>query len=159
MFDTSAPLLQFLRFLVLLGVVLTLLHVIVEDLRRFRITNRSVAILTGLFVAWILIHRDWSGLAVHAAFGGVMFAVLLGMYALRLMGGGDVKLLAVAFLWLGHEASLVFTLGMAAFTLIYVVAARMKWLPARPSDKGLRIPFGPSIAAAWIATIFIVAPL
>jgi prepilin peptidase CpaA len=149
---------QILAFLILAGKVLTLLHVVVEDLRRFRISNRSVLILLGLFALWSLLHRDGAAFLGHVLFGAVMFGLLLLMYRFRMMGGGDVKLLGVAFLWLGAQASAVFTVAMAASTLFYVIAAKLGLLPARPSDKGYRIPFGPSIATGWIITVFIVSP-
>ena len=147
---------RILAFLILAGKVLTLLHVVVEDLRRFRISNRSVLILLGLFALWSLL--QWNGQAFlgHVLFGAVMFGLLLLMYRFRMMGGGDVKLLGVAFLWLGAQASAVFTVAMAASTLLYVITAKLGLLPARPSDKGYRIPFGPSIATAWIITVFVV---
>lgn len=150
---------RILAVLILAGTVLTLLQVIVEDLRRFRILNRSVLVLLGLFVAWSLLRWDGAATLSHALFGAMMFAMLLLMYRFGMMGGGDVKLLGVAFLWLGPQASLVFTVVMAAVTLLYVIGAKLKLLPARPSEKGYRIPFGPGIATAWILTLFIVRPL
>jgi Flp pilus assembly protein protease CpaA len=62
-----------------------------------------------------------------------MFAVLLLMYVLMnargRMGGGDVKLLGAAFLWLGIENAFAFSPFLIAFTLAYALLAKLGGVP------------------------------
>jgi prepilin peptidase CpaA len=69
------------------------------------------------------------------------------------MGGGDVKILTVAFLSLGLERSSAFALFLSAFAFLYALGARADLLPSRPAGTGKKVPYGPSIAAAWLATL------
>lgn len=139
--------------------IATLVFVIVEDLRRYRISNRAVLVLLGIFVVDSLLRGDVPATVGKVLFGILMFVCLLVAYRFRAMGGGDVKLLGAAFLSLGMQPSLFFTLAMSVLTLLYAAGAKLGVFPARTGEKGLKIPFGPAIAAAWIATIFMIHAL
>ncbi|WP_048707734.1 A24 family peptidase [Microvirga massiliensis] len=141
--------------LILATLIAVLAYIIVDDMRNFRIRNDVVLVLLALFAVFALVRGDWAWLGGHLAFGAVMFALLLGMYALGWMGGGDVKLLAVAFLWLGMDHSSGFAMFLALFTMLYVVAVKFLPLPIpKKSVSGkTRIPYGPAIACAWITTL------
>ncbi len=136
--------------------VATLIVVLVEDLRHYRISNRAVLFLLLVFVLDAMLRGDLPRTIGNILFGLLMFMALLVAYRFRTMGGGDVKLLGAAFLSLGMQPSLFFTLVMSASALLYAAGAKLGFLPARIDERGLRIPFGPAIAAAWIATIFMI---
>ena len=85
----------------------------------------------------------------------MVFVVLAVTYHFGMMGGGDLKLLTIAFLWLGLEHGLLFCLLLCAASLVYIGIARLNWLPSRKLDDRTRIPFGPSIAVAWITTMLL----
>ena len=91
----------------------------------------------------------------HAVFAAVMFAAFLFMYARGLLGGGDVKLLGAAFLWLGIDNSFVFSLVLLAFTILYVLIAKLGAVPKRMVAARTKIPFGPCIGAAWLVTLML----
>jgi prepilin peptidase CpaA len=74
------------------------------------------------------------------------------VYAVNKMGGGDIKLLAVAFLWTGPWAVLPFALLLLVFIGVHYLAARLGWAAAEKSPAGLRIPLAPSVAGALIGT-------
>lgn len=133
-----------------------LVFIIIEDLRRYRISNRAVLALLIVFLAESVLRGDVPAAIGNVLFGLLMFALLLVAYRFRAMGGGDVKLLGAAFLSLGLQPSLFFTFAMAVLTLIYAAGAKFGIFPGRTGDKGLKIPFGPAIAGAWIATIFMI---
>ncbi len=88
-----------------------------------------------------------------------MFVVLLAFHALNWLGGGDVKILAVAFLWTGLSAALPFAILLALFCSVHALAAKLGWVPSQTIDGGRRrIPSAPSVAAALIC-IFILRSL
>jgi prepilin peptidase CpaA len=88
---------------------------------------------------------------------GIVFAALLYFYARSWMGGGDVKMLTVAFLWIGSEGALLFAMLLCSFSSIHGLAAKLNWLPSRTSanDARMRIALAPSVAAALIGTLLL----
>jgi prepilin peptidase CpaA len=74
-------------------------------------------------------------------------------YSLHQIGGGDLKLLAVAFLWTGPWFAAPFVVLLLIFTSAYYVAARFGFAAARRTEAGLRIPLAPSLAAALIGAL------
>jgi Flp pilus assembly protein protease CpaA len=86
-----------------------------------------------------------------------MFAFMIATYALGAMGGGDAKLLSVAFLWIGSANASLFCLLLAIASAAYYVLHRFgRILPGKPGPRGKTlIPYGPCIAAAWIATMIL----
>jgi len=131
-----------------------LVRVAAEDMRGFRIRNVWVAALIGLFLAA-------SGLGLrpdavwHALFAGVALAAMLAAFALRWVGAGDAKLIVAACLWVGPALSPVFAVALLATTLVYAAGAALAFLPSRRSGGRTAIPFGPSIAAAWILALIV----
>jgi prepilin peptidase CpaA len=55
-----------------------------------------------------------------------MFVVLLAFCALNRMGGGDVKILAVAFLWTGLSGAPPFAVLFALFSSAHGLAGKVK---------------------------------
>ena len=136
-----------------LTVAAVLVWAAVEDLRQFRIPNRAVALLAGGFFGACLLQGDGGLLIVHAAFAAFGFALLIGAFAARMIGGGDAKLLAVALLWLGPESALAFAILLLCAVLLYAAGARFRFVPSRTTNGRTRIPFGPCIAAAWLGAM------
>jgi Flp pilus assembly protein protease CpaA len=68
------------------------------------------------------------------------------------MGGGDVKLLAVALLWAGPWCALIFAVLLLLFMGFHTLAAKLEWVEVQRSEKGNRIPLAPSVAGALIGT-------
>jgi len=130
-----------------------LAYVIVDDLRSYRIRNVAVLALLAVSLASIVTAGGVDRLLPHAAFGLVGFVVLVVAYMRNLLGGGDAKLLSVAFLWTGPAQALLFALALLFLTLLYWAGARLRVLPHQRVDGRMRVPFGPSIAGAWIVTI------
>jgi prepilin peptidase CpaA len=84
------------------------------------------------------------------AFALLMLAGGAYAYSLQQIGGGDLKLLTVAFLWTGPWLAAPFVILLLAFTLVYYFAARLGFAAARRTSAGLRIPLAPSLAGALI---------
>lgn len=131
--------------------------VVVEDMRRYVVRNASVLLLVGCVLVEAAARHDPRWLAAHAIFGALGFALMAGAFAARMLGGGDAKLLSVALLWVGPEGCFVFAVLLLACTLVYAAGAWLGWLPARRVGARMAIPFGPSVATAWIAYIGLLA--
>lgn len=91
-----------------------LVAVIVADLRSRRIPNRLV--LLGLLIAVGLHSFSSAGWGLVYALKGALvgFAMLLPLYMLRVLGAGDVKLMAMVGSFLGPVA----TIGTVLMTLV-----------------------------------------
>jgi prepilin peptidase CpaA len=115
----------------------------VEDLRRRTLPNWLT--VGGLAAGLALGARHgWHGLWMAAAGAAVGFAVLLPLFWMRAMGGGDVKLMAAYGAVLGPSLVLLAALLAAFFGALLAVGV----LLARP--RSAAIPYAPAIAlGAW----------
>ncbi len=134
-----------------------------SDLLTMRISNKLVLLLTaGFFIVAIAINLPLQQFAMHVLCALIVLAVAFGLFALRLIGGGDAKLAAATTLWLGFGMTLPYLAYAALFggvltILILVVRgiplnpvlARMGWL-ARLHNKRSGIPYGIALAVAGI---------
>lgn len=141
-----------------------LLAACAHDLRARRIPNGLVLATLGAGLAHAAAAAPAPGLAV--ALLGVLagLATWLPLYALGMLGAGDVKLFAAAAAWLGPHGVLPATLYAAlaggALALVWVMHSRLAPAtagrgPARRRDA--RLPYGLAVAAgvltvAWGAT-------
>jgi prepilin peptidase CpaA len=129
-----------------------LFYAALTDLKHYQIRNELIAVLAGLFVLHALVSGRGPGMVWNIGLALLMFVVLLYFYSRSLLGGGDVKLLTVAFLWAGLACALPFAILLSLFAMIHVVAGKLGWADLQPTgaDKRSRIAFAPSVAAALI---------
>ena len=71
-------------------------------------------------------------------------------YAQNLMGGGDLKLMTVAFLWSRLSCAIPFLAILTVFALLHTLAAKFGWVRAQHVNGRIRLPFAPSVAAGLI---------
>lgn len=124
--------------------------VALTDLREFKVPNELVVTLACLYVVYALVSGAWVYMQWNFAFALVMLTAGLYAYSIQHIGGGDLKLLTVAFLWTGPWLAAPFVVLLLIFTLLYYLAARFGFAPARQISAGLRIPLAPSLAGAPI---------
>ncbi|WP_375461849.1 prepilin peptidase [uncultured Enterovirga sp.] len=134
-------------------VTLILIWVVIEDMRRFRIRNVAVLALCAAFGLDCVLDGHIGRLLPHGLFAAAGLLLLAAAFGLGVMGGGDAKLLVAALLWFGPEESLPFAGVLFASTLGYGLGAWLGWLPSRLRAGRMVIPFGASIAMAWIAIL------
>jgi len=137
------------------ALAIVLIFVIVDDLQNYRIRNEAIATLVFLFLLRTALKDQYWEAYSHIIFAAILFAIFLLMYARGLMGGGDVKLLGAAFLWLGRENAFVFSLLLLVLTILYTLLAKLGVVPKRMIVAGAKIPFGPCIGASWLVMLFL----
>lgn len=138
--------------LVLVVTAATLFYVALTDLRQFKIRNELVLVLAGLYVLWAVLSGRWIDMHWHIALAAGMFVLFFVFYANGTLGGGDVKLLTIAFLWTGIECALVFAVLLLVFAVVQLGFVRLDWIRHKKVGNRKKIPFGPAIAAALIVT-------
>lgn len=133
----------------------------VSDLLRFEIPNRiSLLLCAAFFVAVVTADTSPIPILWHVAAAAAVFLAGFGLFAIRIFGGGDVKLLAVAALWCGWALLpmllVIIALSGGVLALILVVGRRIYpkgWGPiwlARLFDRQSAVPYGVAIAAGNI---------
>ena len=95
----------------------------------------------------------WPDVGIQLAIAGVLFAIFAGCFALGMMGGGDVKLIAALGLWFPVLVALNLLVLMSliggVITLIYYVNHK-----ARKSEGPVEVPYGIAIALAGLWVIY-----
>jgi prepilin peptidase CpaA len=135
---------------ILVLTAMTLFWVALTDLREFKVRNELVVILACLYVVYALFSGAWVSMQWNFGFALLMLAGGAYAYSLQQIGGGDLKLLTVAFLWTGPWPAAPFVILLLIFILVYYLAARLGFAAARRTSTGLRIPLAPSLAGALI---------
>lgn len=139
--------------------------VIIADVTRYIIPNwlvGTVLLLYPFFVYFSPARPDWK-IALLVALG--VFVAGFCLFALRLMGGGDIKLLMATSLWIGYEHLFEFIFwiaisgGILSVLLLLVRFAIDKAIANRAEKpvlprvliRGAPAPYGVAIAIAFMA--------
>jgi len=112
--------------------------------------NGAIALAAPLFW-WASGLSLWPDIAMQFGLALGVFVVLCVLFALRAMGGGDVKLLTALALWIKPEwfVHLLVIMALAGGVLTLALAA---WHAFRRRKERLAIPYGVAIAFAglWV---------
>lgn len=131
-----------------------------KDLTSMKIPNWiSGLLILGFFPTALLLGLAPMALAIHTGVAAAALLIGMGLFALHLLGGGDVKLMASTCLWLGVPGSGVFVLATAAIGGLFCLALLFArawlqpyvangsgWVARLMEPKG-HIPYGVAIAA------------
>ncbi|MDP3908081.1 prepilin peptidase [Novosphingobium sp.] len=143
------------RYLLLAGLAIALLVAAVTDIRRRQIDNwltLGIAAAAPLYW-WASGMAFMPDIAWQLGLAAITFAVLFGMFALRVMGGGDVKLLTALALWI---TPLWFMQLVIVMSIIGGLLTLAMWINhrARKRQGRLAIPYGVAIACAGLWALF-----
>lgn len=148
-----------------------LIYAAVSDVRRYRIPNGVSLLLLLLFPFYAVTAPDPVNWLANLGVFGALLAVGLVLFALRIAGAGDVKVIAVTGLWIGFEnlalylvvtalAGGVLSLGFVIRALINKRAFTLSSLYA-PSSLGaafwsvlkqkIPVPYGVALAVGGLA--------
>ncbi|HEY0648860.1 A24 family peptidase [Phenylobacterium sp.] len=155
------PLPELLRYVVAAALTGVLVWAAVSDAIWRRIPNASVLAVVALYAVWAVLVGG-AGL-VGALVTAVLFlAVGFGLFALRIWGGGDAKLLAAVALFAGfaHFSTLILVTAVAGGLMAVVslasrpARALVIWNMKGKGDFGRGIPYGVAIAAGGAIVIW-----
>jgi prepilin peptidase CpaA len=90
---------DWIHILAACATVLLLLAAGISDIRRYRIPNTYVYAIVIAFAIGAIFNVSWAAIGWSVLAGVGMFLLGAGLFALRLFGGGDVKLAAAMALW------------------------------------------------------------
>jgi prepilin peptidase CpaA len=127
-----------------------LFYVAFADLQNYKIKNELVMLLAALYGAYVFATGTWSEALTHVMVAALIFVVMLVFYSYGLLGGGDVKLLTVAFLWVGKDCALLFAVVMLAITGVHAGLVYLRVLGAQMINGRRRIAYAPAIAGALV---------
>jgi prepilin peptidase CpaA len=119
-------------------------------LQNYKIKNELVLLLAALYFIYVFATGRWNELSSHIIVAAAIFLLMLVFYSYRLLGGGDVKLLTVAFLWVGKDCALLFAAVMLAITGVHAGLVYLDILGAQTINGRKRIAYAPAIAGALV---------
>ncbi len=114
--------------------------------------NAGIALCAPLFW-WASGMTLWTDVAIQLGFGLFITVIFTLLFALRAMGGGDVKLLGALALWFPPYAFVSFLMLMAILggVLTILMLIRQKFLKALGQPE---IPYGVAISVAALWSIY-----
>ena len=128
-----------------------LFYMALTDLKHFKIRNEFVLVLAALFFLHAFVSGRWVMIQWNFGFALLLSLIMIYFYLKNMMGGGDLKLLTVALLWVGPFCALPFALFLLLFVCIHIAAVKLKLIEARVVSGKDWIAFAPSVAAALIS--------
>jgi prepilin peptidase CpaA len=143
----------FLSDAALVTTVAILIFGALYDLKHHQIPNAVVVMIGMLFFAYAALVGRSGAIPWNMAFATVIFGILLVFYRWQWIGGGDVKLLTVSFLWTGIQLAFPFAVFLLIGTISHVAAELSGVVKTKPaSSVKMKIPLAPAVAAAFGAT-------
>ncbi|MGC1271258.1 MAG: prepilin peptidase [Croceibacterium sp.] len=142
-----------IRYGLLVALAIALLVAAFTDLRSRKIgnwLNAGIALAAPAF--WWASGLDlWPGVALQFGVALATFAFCAALFAMRAMGGGDVKLLTALALWIQPMLFLKLIIMMSLLGGVLTVVFGAWHIMKRRRDR-LAIPYGVAIAVAglWI---------
>lgn len=140
-----------------------LLAAAASDWRSMTVPNRYSLAILALFPSYAVVMGgdvDWLG---HLGLGAAAFAIGFLLFALRLCGGGDVKLFAAAALWAGPPLiiALMFYTAMAGGLMALIlwanhriqragIPANLLFVKSEESFAKQPMPYAVAIAAGGL---------
>lgn len=141
------------KYVLLAGLAIALLFAAFTDLRSRHIGNwLNLGIALGAPLFWWACGLSlWPDIALQIALATGTLVVLAGLFAIRAMGGGDVKLLTALALWIppAQFLNLIIIMALLGGLLTIVFGA---WHVMRRQREKLSIPYGVAItlASLWV---------
>jgi len=147
---------SYFQYGLLAALAAALLIAAFTDFRSRQIANwLNAAVALGAPLYWWASGLSlWPGVALQLGLAVAAFAVLAGLFALRAMGGGDVKLLTALALWVPWKEFLELVLIMSVVGGILTVLFGSWHVMRRRKDR-LAIPYGVAIAFAGLSVLYL----
>lgn len=139
----------------LFGILLAVLLLMAAwtDLKTRIISNELNAAIGLLAVAFWFATGEalWPDIAIRIGIALLAFAIFAGLFVLRVMGGGDVKMIAALALWLPFKAliDMLTVMALSGGVIALILIVRQRW---RPNAQRPEVPYGVAIAVGglWV---------
>ena len=137
----------------LIALAIALVFAAFTDLRRRQIDNwlnAAIALAAPAFW-WSSGLSLWPDVALQLVVALAAFVPLAGLFAIKMMGGGDVKLLTALALWVPWDAFIQLLMVMALAGGVLSIVMGIYHIMRRQRDR-LAIPYGVAIAfgGLWV---------
>ena len=137
------------------GVLLAVLLLMAAwtDIKTRTISNELNATIALLAIGfwWVAGDSLWPDVALRIAVAMGIFILFALLFMLRMMGGGDVKMIAALALWLPLNALMVMltVMALSGGVITVFLLVRQRW---RPNAERPEVPYGVAIAIGglWI---------
>ena len=143
----------YIQYGLLIALAIALVFAAATDLQRRQIDNwLNIAIALAAPAFWWASGLSlWPDVAIQLGIAVLAFAFFAALFALKLMGGGDVKLLTVLALWIEPTAFLQLLIIMALAGGALTIVMGIIHILRRQKDR-IAIPYGVAIAfgALWV---------
>ena len=145
----------YFQYGLLAALAIALLVAAATDLRSRQISNwLNGAIALGAPLYWIASGMAfWPDIALQFGLALAAFVVLAGLFALRAMGGGDVKLLTALALWVPWNEFLLLLVVMAIAGGVLTIVLG-SWHVMRRQTEKLVVPYGVAIAVGGLWVLY-----
>lgn len=134
-----------------------------NDIRALRIPNWISLALIGVYpIAALFLGLSLGDIGASMLLGFIMLLIGMGLFALKVLGGGDAKLIAASAPWIGVTAIWIFLFkvaliggGLAVALLMFrkspllPVYAQAPWV-LKLHQSGKQIPYGIAIAVGGL---------
>lgn len=151
-----------LQYVLLGALAIALVVAAITDIQRRQIDNwLNAAIALAAPAWWWASGLDlWPGVAWQLGLATLTFAICAGLFALRAMGGGDVKLLSALALWIMPTWFLSLVIMMALLGGLLTIGLAL-WHGLRRRRERLAIPYGVAISTAglWVLSSHVLPAL
>jgi prepilin peptidase CpaA len=146
--------------------IFSMLAVMWFDITRYIIPNWLVGLLLAVYPAALFMTQKTVDWPMAAAGALIVFAVGYVIFARKLMGGGDIKLMVACALWVGWNDLLEYVfivtlLGGALAVVIWLTRKALFWMPLpmkkmpRILCEGEPVPYGLAIASAFLIMLYL----
>jgi prepilin peptidase CpaA len=152
-----------LSFVLLMTFPMAMAFAAANDLFTMKIPNKiSLALIAAFAIAALYIQLPLQTAAMHLGVGALVLVAGFVMFSMRLLGGGDAKLMAAGALWMGPDHALFYIAYVTIFggLLSAAILGYRKFIPVSETAlpewavklhaQGTGIPYGLAIAASGL---------
>ena len=152
---------EIFTYVLLAGLAIALVWVIVTDLKSRTISNRlTLTVALGAPLYWLSVGLPlWPAIGLQIGLSLAVFAVCCVLFAVRQMGGGDVKLLTALALWVPPSQFTFLLIAMAMLGWVLTMAvgawrvAHSKTIRTNPARDAALLVIGTGIAALFASAV------
>ncbi len=138
------------------SILISLLIIIsIVDILEKNISNKNIIILFILCCFKLYFIDGFSDFGVRLLCLAFIIFIVIFLYALGAYGGGDAKLLIIAFMWIKPDEWIRFYTYLTISSLLVISAYYMYMRFIRRSQLSKKIAFGPCISISWALVLII----